>query len=172
MLTPDSFPQKYIITGQIVHGAKGGHHCSLRDQIGGLSPRQKEAVELAAAGKTNKEIAAALGVTVDTAKVHLRQAMLRLGVHRRQHLAPLAASSATESPLDASGLTPREVEILAQVAAGETDKEIARRFGLTTSDIKTAMRRIRRAAGGGTRTKAAVAFLAAHHLSVTARQEA
>jgi DNA-binding CsgD family transcriptional regulator len=42
---------------------------------------------LAAAGRTNKEIAADLVVSVKTVEYHLRNAFLKLGVQRRRQLA-------------------------------------------------------------------------------------
>lgn len=169
MLTPVSCDQKYSITKPTVHGANGVPDCPLWTRLGRLSPRQKEAVELAASGRTNKQIALAMDITVDTVRVHLRIAMGLLELRRRQHLAPLGAYAAAGAVFDFSSLTPREIEIAAQVAAGAMDKEIVERFDLTESDVKTAIRRIRRAAGGGTRTRAAVVFLAARR-SVTLQQ--
>jgi DNA-binding NarL/FixJ family response regulator len=48
-----------------------------------LSPRQLEVLELLAKGLSNKEIAAALGVTEDGAKAHLKSIFGKLGVRGR-----------------------------------------------------------------------------------------
>jgi len=61
---------------------------------GGLTPSERRAVELAAEGLSNKEIAAALYVTVNTVEVYLARAYTALGVRSRAQLAKrLAASS-------------------------------------------------------------------------------
>ena len=48
-----------------------------------LTPRQRDVVELAAAGKSNKEIARHLGLAPGTVKVHLAGAFRALGVRNR-----------------------------------------------------------------------------------------
>jgi DNA-binding CsgD family transcriptional regulator len=61
---------------------------------GGLTPSERRVVALAAQGRSNKEIAAALYVTVNTVEVHLSRAYAKLGVHSRAQLAHrLAAGS-------------------------------------------------------------------------------
>jgi DNA-binding NarL/FixJ family response regulator len=54
---------------------------------GELTPAERRVVELAAAGLSNKEIAAQLVVTVNTVEVHLSRAYTKLGVRSRAHLA-------------------------------------------------------------------------------------
>lgn len=46
-----------------------------------LTPRQREVVQLLAEGKSNKEVAAALGVSVKTAETHRANIMQRLEFH-------------------------------------------------------------------------------------------
>jgi RNA polymerase sigma factor (sigma-70 family) len=48
-----------------------------------LSPRQREILELVAAGKTNAEIARVLWISPGTVRKHLENAYERLGVHTR-----------------------------------------------------------------------------------------
>ncbi len=61
---------------------------------GGLTPSERRVIELAAEGRSNKEIAAALYVTVNTVEVHLARAYAKLGVRSRAQLARrLAAGS-------------------------------------------------------------------------------
>ncbi len=48
-----------------------------------LSPREREVLSLLAHGKTNKEIAGALGITEATVKCHVSVILLRLGVNDR-----------------------------------------------------------------------------------------
>ncbi len=52
-----------------------------------LSPRQQEVLELIAAGKTNPEIAEALGISLDGAKYHVREIMAKLDVESREEAA-------------------------------------------------------------------------------------
>jgi DNA-binding CsgD family transcriptional regulator len=48
-----------------------------------LSPRQRQILELVAAGKTNAEIAGLLWISPGTVRKHLENAYERLGVHTR-----------------------------------------------------------------------------------------
>jgi DNA-binding NarL/FixJ family response regulator len=71
--------------------------------LGGLTARQRTVAVLIAQGKSNAEIAAALGVTVHTAKRHTEQVLVRLGARDRLQVAALLAPllhtlEATEMP--------------------------------------------------------------------------
>ena len=46
-----------------------------------ITPRESEIMHLLAEGKTNKEIAAQLGITVRTVETHRAKIMLKLGLH-------------------------------------------------------------------------------------------
>lgn len=48
-----------------------------------LTPRERQIVEHLRQGRTNKEIAQALGIMEDTVKKHLQSVFAKLGVHRR-----------------------------------------------------------------------------------------
>ncbi|MCC6388684.1 MAG: helix-turn-helix transcriptional regulator [Dehalococcoidia bacterium] len=54
-----------------------------RGAPGELTPRQQEVITLLAAGRTNPEIADALGISLDGAKWHVREIFLRLEVESR-----------------------------------------------------------------------------------------
>lgn len=56
-----------------------------------LSPREREIVNLLAAGLTGEQIARQLFLSPDTVKTHIRNAMTRLGAKTRPHLVMLAA---------------------------------------------------------------------------------
>ncbi len=58
-----------------------------RRSDGELTPSERRVVELAIEGRSNKEIAAALYVTVNTVEVHLARAYAKLGVRSRAQLA-------------------------------------------------------------------------------------
>lgn len=51
------------------------------DPLAALTPRQREILQLVAEGRSNKEIAAQLGLGVKTVESHRTQLMERLGVH-------------------------------------------------------------------------------------------
>ena len=51
----------------------------------GLSRREAQVLGLIARGYENEEIAAQLGVTVNTVKVYIRSAYKKIGVERRSH---------------------------------------------------------------------------------------
>jgi DNA-binding NarL/FixJ family response regulator len=62
---------------------------SLQDAFG-LTPREAEVVTLVARGLTNREIAAALVISVKTASVHVSHILRKLGVPNRVEAAAIA----------------------------------------------------------------------------------
>lgn len=54
---------------------------SKRDQLATLSPRQREVLQLIAEGKTTKQIAQLLDISVKTVETHRAQLMERLNIH-------------------------------------------------------------------------------------------
>lgn len=72
-----------------------------------LARRQHEVATLAATGRTNIEIAGALGISINTVKLRLKQAFERLGVENRTELVNMLRRLA---PLDGVpvGITHRE----------------------------------------------------------------
>ena len=60
---------------------------------GSLTPSERRVADLAAEGRTNREIAQALYVTPKTVEVHLSRAYRKLGVGSRRELVPALASS-------------------------------------------------------------------------------
>ena len=69
-----------------------------------------------------------------------------LGAWLGNRLTPRRASSAPFARNDAAvrslGLSPRELEILDRLAAGESNKEIARRLGISPNTVKTHVARV------------------------------
>jgi len=51
-----------------------------------LSPREQDTAALACLGYTNRQIALRLGVSVETVKTHLQNAMLKFGLHGKTEL--------------------------------------------------------------------------------------
>lgn len=70
-------------------------HYKTRERVE-LTPRQREVAALLARGKTNPEIAAALGISLDGAKFHVSEILSRLGVDTREEAA--AAWRSSQSP--------------------------------------------------------------------------
>jgi DNA-binding NarL/FixJ family response regulator len=54
---------------------------SLKRSRGRLTPREREIVQLLAEGKSNKEVAGVLGISVRTAETHRSNIMLKLDLH-------------------------------------------------------------------------------------------
>jgi len=63
-----------------------------------LSAREREIVALAAAGTSNKQIAATLHLSAKTVEYHLSRAYAKLGVRSRVELAAALSASASPSP--------------------------------------------------------------------------
>ena len=61
------------------------------DPYGGLSPREREVFHLVIDGKTTKEVARVLGISVKTADNHRSRLMEKLGVHNTAELVRYAA---------------------------------------------------------------------------------
>ena len=82
-----------IATQAAVRLAQLGVTCAANArQLGSLTPRQNECIDLVIAGLTNAEIADELRISVDTVKKHLKLAFDQLGIHSRAELAALAGS--------------------------------------------------------------------------------
>lgn len=64
--------------------------------------------------------------------------------------------------MSSPSMTPRQNEIWAHLAQGHTNREIARRLGLSHKTIKAHITLLFRSLGVVNRTQAAVAFNAAH----------
>jgi DNA-binding NarL/FixJ family response regulator len=75
------------ISNLVIEGLKSG---SLQDQSQDayekLSLREKEVLQLIAQGKSNKEVASLLNISVNTVAVHRARVMETLGVHRTAEL--------------------------------------------------------------------------------------
>jgi DNA-binding NarL/FixJ family response regulator len=66
--------------------------------VGELTPTELRVAELAAAGRSNQEIARTLHVTVSTVEAHLSRAYAKLGVRSRSQLAGRLSSSSAANP--------------------------------------------------------------------------
>jgi two-component system, NarL family, response regulator NreC len=68
------------------------------DAFDTLSLREKEVLQLIAEGKSNKEIAALLGISPNTVAVHRAHVMERLGIHRTAELVLYAVHKGLVQP--------------------------------------------------------------------------
>lgn len=68
------------------------------DPYAGLTPREREVFHLVAEGRTTKEVARALGVTVKTAENHRSRMMEKLGVRNAAEVVRYAARRGLLSP--------------------------------------------------------------------------
>jgi DNA-binding NarL/FixJ family response regulator len=62
--------------------------CRMEDDM--LSEREIKVLSLIAAGKSNREVAAQLAISEETAKTHVRNILAKLGAHDRTHAVTLA----------------------------------------------------------------------------------
>lgn len=74
----------------VVEGYLGGIKPSEEDPYETLTDREKQVLKLVAEGKTNKEIAGILGISVKTAMGHRANLMEKLGIHNRAELVKFA----------------------------------------------------------------------------------
>ena len=68
-------------------GAMSGRRGRASARIDGLTPREARVVELARLGRTNREIAGQLWISINTVETHLQRAFAKLGVKSRAELA-------------------------------------------------------------------------------------
>ena len=72
-----------------------------------LSPQQKEVGLLLAQGRSNPEIAGALGVSLNTANYHVKQLFAKLNAHERTEVAPKLLSMGSAQQRGQPGEQPR-----------------------------------------------------------------
>lgn len=60
---------------------------------GGLTPREREILQLIVAGQTNRQMAECLVVSPETVKTHVRHVLGKLGVSRKAELRALLAAA-------------------------------------------------------------------------------
>jgi DNA-binding NarL/FixJ family response regulator len=90
-----------FFTGRVQSAARGsGPHVKRpsRHGSGRLTPRQREVLQLLAEGKSNKEVAAALGMTAKTAETHRSNIMARLELHSMSELVRYAIRNRITEP--------------------------------------------------------------------------
>jgi len=123
-----------------------------------LSAEELMVVRLAAAGLTNEQIAARLMLAEAVVKMRIRSAMTKLRVDSRVHFVALFPPD----HLNASGrpeIAGRELQVLRRVAAGDSNKQIARLLGITEATVKVHLKSIFRKLGVPNRSSAACAAI-------------
>jgi DNA-binding NarL/FixJ family response regulator len=79
------------VAGSLVHRSRGPGEASLhRGRLESLTPREREVFQLLALGKSNKEVARSLEMSVGTAKKHRENLQRKLECHSAAELALLA----------------------------------------------------------------------------------
>jgi DNA-binding NarL/FixJ family response regulator len=80
------------VAAGLVRGLRGGEAAipSARSRLSGLTPREREVFQLLALGKSNKEVASALDISLGTAKKHRENLQRKLGCSSAAELARLA----------------------------------------------------------------------------------
>lgn len=133
---------------------------------GELTPRQLEVAALAAAGLTNREIAARLFLGVRTVEGYVADAVRALGLSKRSELATAALPMRIDAP--GPGAVPpargpvllplRQGQVAALIAAGASNADIAVALGITEKTVDKHIAVIKERIGTSTRTGIAAAF--------------
>jgi len=76
-----------VANGETIFDPQVEQHSTLRgERSGGLTPRELEVLQMIVNGKSNKEIASALELSVNTVAVHRANIMNALGIHKTAEL--------------------------------------------------------------------------------------
>lgn len=76
-----SYLSSRVTDAAAIAGTPAGAGNTEKSSRGRLTPREREVLQLLAEGKSNKEIAAVLGISVKTAETHRANIMLKLNIH-------------------------------------------------------------------------------------------
>lgn len=76
-----SYLSSRVTDAAAVAGSQAGGGSSEKSSRGRITPREREVLQLLAEGKSNKEIAAVLEISVKTAETHRANIMLKLNIH-------------------------------------------------------------------------------------------
>src|SRR3990170_2407018 len=114
-----------------------------------------QAIDAGATGYILKDIPAA-NLTAALKAVCNGRAFFHPEITRKlmERLVSLSREQRTRMRLESEGLTPRELDILMELAKGSTDREIAAKFVVADGTVKTHIRHILRKLGARNRTQA------------------
>jgi DNA-binding NarL/FixJ family response regulator len=87
-----------VLDPAIARGALGQERPASRDGYDQLTDREKQVLKLVAEGRSNKEVAEVLGITVKTAMSHREHLMSKLDLHNRTELVRFALSKGVLPP--------------------------------------------------------------------------
>jgi len=126
-----------------------------------LSPREHQALALAAQGLANKVIACELGVTVSTVSVYLVKAGRKLGVRGRVASIQAFHSTFDGEPALPSALSTSERAVAALVLRGASNAQIASTRATSSRTIANQVASIYRKLGVRSRGEFAARFVGA-----------
>lgn len=127
----------------------------------GLSARERDVALLAAQGRSNAQIAAALFISRDTVQMHMRRVLAAFGLRSRTALAGQLVGR-VPGPEPVAGrvrgadaylppLTPRQRQVLAELVAGRSNAEIAAVLGISARTVEKHLGDAARSWGAGSR---------------------
>ncbi len=129
--------------GEDVPGVAGGPLVLLADHVA-ADPAPAAAVSVLPRDAPARQVEAAVAAAAAGLVVRLPGATAP----------PVPAGFARDEPLGAALLTPREVEILAMVGEGASNKAVARRLGISAHTVKFHLEAVFRKLGVATRAEA------------------
>lgn len=91
------FVPSFVTRIDDLHDHAGREVRTVREPVGCLTPRQRQVLDLIAAGQSNKEIARSLSLGEGTVKIHVTALLRALGVPNRAAAAAWAMSTGTSS---------------------------------------------------------------------------
>ena len=91
------FPASMLTDKMRGAAASGKHRSAAEDIRRGLTPRQKDVLELLVKGRTNKEIAGSLGIAEATAKLHVSALLRAMDVRSRDEAIQLTRSGIAQA---------------------------------------------------------------------------
>lgn len=122
-----------------------------------LSPRQAQVYTLLLAGATVEHISAELGITVNTARVHIATIYKKIGIKARRQLVQVELNAAKL----AIRLPQRQLQVLKGILAGKSFLEMAMEMDLSIDTIHRHRYRLYKRLGVTTRAQV-TAMVAAH----------
>lgn len=98
VLRGNMFLSPKVAGSLLKRGARGDEAPIGTSRIESLTPREREVLQMLALGKTNKEVARALGITLGTTKKHRENLQRKLDCHSAAELALLAIKEGLLAP--------------------------------------------------------------------------